>query len=181
MPFAKSKPTTSPIVKAVSGPAVQPPVKASAKALKRVVKTASKATANSSVKPSAAGIEVEKPGKTAISPKTRSLHVPVSNQPAKPPMPLKKVPAVQPKSTHIQLLETADALLQAAVPAKKKPGRPPKAVVPEGAAGATGAKPGLTPKGAVIEGEQDLSDIVAEFAEEPRLSRWRPKRSNRCA
>ena len=167
MPFAKSKPTTSPIVKAVSGPAVQPPVKASAKALKRVVKTASKATANSSAKPSAAGIEVEKPGKIAISPKTRSLHVPVSNQPAKPPMPLKKVPAVQPKSTHIQLLETADALLQAAVPAKKKPGRPPKAVVPEGAAGATGAKPGLTPKGAVIEGEQDLSDIVAEFAEEP--------------
>ena len=88
---------------------------------------------------------------------------------AKPDMPLKKVPAVQPKSTQAQLLAAADALLQAVAPAKKKPGRPPKSPALEGAPDsvATGAKRGRKPKNAKVEGEEDLSDIEAEFAEEP--------------
>jgi len=59
-------------------------------------------------------------------------------------------------------------------PAKKRPGRPPKAASADGAAPAktTGAKRGRKPKAdtqaaaAPIE-EEDLSDIEAEFAEEP--------------
>ena len=84
-------------------------------------------------------------------------------------MPIKKVPAVQSKSTPSQLLEATDVLAPPASPAKKKPGRPPKAAVAESAAGTPGGNFGRTPKGAVIEGEEDFSDIVAEFAEEPAV------------
>jgi RNA polymerase primary sigma factor len=88
---------------------------------------------------------------------------------------LKKVTAVQPKSTQAQLLAAADALLKSAAPAKKKPGRPPKAAAVEGAAppaAAAGAKRGRKPKATstaskIVDGDEDLSDIEAEFAEEP--------------
>jgi RNA polymerase primary sigma factor len=83
-------------------------------------------------------------------------------------MPLKKVPAVQPKSTQAQLLAAADALLKSAAPAKKKPGRPPKAAAVAGApAVAAAAKRGRKPKDSKLDGDEDLSDIEAEFAEEP--------------
>jgi RNA polymerase primary sigma factor len=58
-------------------------------------------------------------------------------------------------------------------PAKKKPGRPPKAAAAESAAPAktTGAKRGRKPKAGTEKPEaaeeEDLSDIEAEFAEEP--------------
>ena len=85
-------------------------------------------------------------------------------------MTLKKVPAVQPKSTQAQLLAAADALLKSAAPAKKKPGRPPKAAAPEGApAAAAAAKPARKPSEASLNGDEDLSDIEAEFAEEPAV------------
>ncbi len=83
--------------------------------------------------------------------------------------PLKKVPAVQPKSTQAQLLAAADALLKGAAPAKKKPGRPPKAPAVAGAPApvAAAAKRGRKPKESGLDGDEDLSDIEAEFAEEP--------------
>ena len=83
-------------------------------------------------------------------------------------MPLKKVPAVQPKSTQAQLLAAADALLKGAAPAKKKPGRPPKAAASEGAPveAVAAAKRVRKVKESSLDGE-DLSDIEAEFAEEP--------------
>jgi RNA polymerase primary sigma factor len=56
-------------------------------------------------------------------------------------------------------------------PAKKKPGRPPKAAAAESGAPAktAGAKRGRKPKagGDKPEEDEDLSDIEAEFAEEP--------------
>ena len=86
----------------------------------------------------------------------------------------KKVPAVSVKSTKAQLIEAANALLAAAAPAKKKAGRPSKAAVesaPDGNATAAvgGAKRGRKPKGSVpkVDGDEDMSDIEAEFAEEP--------------
>ena len=81
-------------------------------------------------------------------------------------MPLKKVPAVQPKSTQAQLLAAADALLKGSAPAKKKPGRPSKAsaaaVTPVAA-----AKRIPKAKESSLDGDEDLSDVEAEFAEEP--------------
>ena len=87
-------------------------------------------------------------------------------------MSLKKVPAVQPKSTQAQLLAAADALLKSAAPAKKKPGRPPKAPAVAGApvaVAAAAAKRGRKPKDSKIDGDEDMSDIEAEFAEEPAV------------
>ncbi len=87
-----------------------------------------------------------------------------STKSAKSDSPLKKVPALPSKSTQAQLLAAADALL--AAPAKKKPGRPPKN--PAAADAAPAAKRGRKPKSALkAEGDEDLSDIEAEFAEEP--------------
>jgi len=69
-------------------------------------------------------------------------------------------------STKAQLIAAADALL--AAPAKKKPGRPPKAPAADGAPATVGAKRGRKPKVAgKAEGDEDMSDIEAEFAEEP--------------
>ena len=131
-------------------------------------KPASAPIAKTPGKPMTAHVALEKPGKTAISLKASSLQSlppPVSKKPA---MTMKKVSPVESKSTSTQLLEAADALLQAASPAKKKAGRPPKASAPD--EGAAGAKPARALTGVVIEGEEDLTDIVAEFAEEPAVA-----------
>jgi RNA polymerase primary sigma factor len=158
MPFAKSKPATQPkatsvVARAVSRSGAKLPVKTPANTL-------------------ATGIEVEKSGKPAISPKASTQHAPLSKKPpnsAKTDKPLKKVPAVQPKSTQAQLLAAADALLKSAAPAKKKPGRPPKAPAVAGAPVAVAAKRGRKPKDSKIDGDEDLSDIETEFAEEPAV------------
>ena len=83
-------------------------------------------------------------------------------------------PIVPTKSSQAKLIEAANALLAAATSVKKKPGRPPKGaaadVEPETAAAvaASVAKRGRKPKVASKEdGEEDMSDIEAEFAEEP--------------
>ncbi len=78
---------------------------------------------------------------------------------------------MQPKSTQAQLLAAADALLKSAAPAKKKPGRPPKAPAvagaPVAAAPAVAAKRAKKAKDSKLDGDEDMSDIEAEFAEEP--------------
>ncbi len=82
------------------------------------------------------------------------------------------------KSTQAKLIEAANALLAAATPAKKKPGRPPKGMAADvesettaattaaatGDAAKRGRKPKAVPK---ADSEEDMSDIEAEFAEEP--------------
>nr|WP_196863796.1 RNA polymerase sigma factor RpoD [Polaromonas sp. CG_9.7] len=82
---------------------------------------------------------------------------------------MKKVPAVQPKSTQAQLLAAADALLKGAAPAKKKAGRPPKAAATEGVPPTAAAVPkrGRKINESGLDGDEDMSDIEAEFAEEP--------------
>ncbi|WP_293466997.1 RNA polymerase sigma factor region1.1 domain-containing protein, partial [Polaromonas sp.] len=69
-------------------------------------------------------------------------------------------------STKAQLIAAADALL--AAPAKKKPGRPPKAPAAEGAPAVAGAKRGRKPKVAgKLDGDEDLSDIEDDLVGEP--------------
>ncbi|MBC7444954.1 MAG: RNA polymerase sigma factor RpoD [Polaromonas sp.] len=156
MPSAKSDPATK-----LPAPAI--------------AKTARPAAAKPALKSAASsansGLEVEKSKKPAISLATGRPRAPESQATADsaiPDMTLKKVNAVQPKSTQAQLLAAADALLKGAQPAKKKPGRPPKASAPEGApAAAATAKPARKPSEASLNGDEDLSDIEAEFAEEP--------------
>ena len=80
------------------------------------------------------------------------------------------------KSSQAKLIEAANALLAAATPVKKKPGRPPKGaaanVEPETTAAVVdsaakrGRKPKVASKG---DSEEDMSDIEAEFAEEPTV------------
>ncbi|MGH8831819.1 MAG: RNA polymerase sigma factor region1.1 domain-containing protein, partial [Polaromonas sp.] len=186
MPIAKSKkpqttqskaavkPKAQSAPKAVARPAASPPVKTAAKsAVKPTAKPAAKAAAKPASGPAHNAAKVEKPGKPAISVKASTQNAPVSKAPPKSAKssdtPLKKVPAVPTKSTQAQLLAAADALL--AAPAKKKPGRPPKnPAAADGAAATMGAKRGRKPKNAAKpEGDEDLSDIEAEFAEEPAV------------
>ena len=183
MPFAKSKPATQPgkLPKATVKPKATTAAKAGTRssvktALKPTARPAAKALTSTVVKvatqPPPGNAKLEKSGKPAISPKYSTkdapVHKPLSKS-AKPDMPLKKIPAVPFKSTQAQLLAAADALL--AAPAKKKPGRPPKnPAVADGAPAAAGAKRGRKPKSVIKqEGEVDLSDIEAEFTEEPAV------------
>ncbi len=154
-PVVPAKPVKAP--KAAAKPAASPATKAAS----------GKAKATSAV--------VEKPVKPAIStkaaaPKAQSMK-PAGKAPAKPDLSLKKVSTVPLKSSQAKLLEAADALLAAASTAKKKPGRPPKATAAADTENTTavaakrGRKPKAVPKG---DGEEDMSDIEAEFAEEPQ-------------
>ena len=177
MPLAKSTPARQApsIDRKASEPAAPPQMVATPKAVTLAVKPVPRVATKKSATLPVTRDKVEMPEKNAMSVKTSLLSVPVSKKPpnsVKPDMTLKKVTDVQPKSTQAQLLAAADALLQSAAPAKKKAGRPPKASAAEGAPpeaslAATGAKRGSKPKGPVVEGEEDLSDIEAEFAEEP--------------
>ena len=148
------------------------PARQSDKSAKPVVK--SKAAALASGKPlakaSAKSGKLEKPGKTAIS-KPAPGHAATAPQAAlKSDKPPKKVLTVTPKSSQAKLIEAANALLAAAAPAKKKPGRPPKnpAAAVEGAAPAAGAKRGRKPKATIKgDGDEDMSDIEDDLAGEP--------------
>ena len=141
------------------------------------------------VKAAAKVEKVEKPVENATSASPRSnakksdkSPVPMKAAPSAVPEVIEKSPkkatAVIAKSTKAQLLEAANALLaaaDAAAPAKKKAGRPAKAAAAETAPDASasaavgGAKRGRKPKAAVPkgDGDEDMSDIEAEFAEEP--------------
>ena len=151
MPLPKSKKPAAIVVTAASAVT-------SAKAAKTVAKPAAKAEA------------VEKTKKPAISLKAQVRKIP-SKSAAKPDLPPKKVPSVTSKSTQAKLIEAANALLAAAQPAKKKPGRPPKnpAAAVEGSAPvAAAAKRGRKPKSAGKgEGDEDMSDIEDDLVGEP--------------
>ena len=136
--------------KASAKPKVAAPAKASPKLENAKKPAISVKTGNRSVAASAAKTTAKSAKSTSVSASS-----------------LKKVPALPPKSTQAQLLAAADALL--AAPAKKKPGRPPKnPAASDAAAPATGAKRGRKPKAsAKSDGDEDMSDIEAEFAEEP--------------
>jgi RNA polymerase primary sigma factor len=144
--------------------AVKPKAQSTAKAGVRPARPPVKASTKPSAKPDVQSAKVEKPGKTAISVKAS----PKSAQSPIPDKPLKKAPAVPTKSTQAKLTEAANALLAAAAPAKKKPGRPPKNPAADGAPAATGAKRGRKPKSAVkVEGDEDMSDIEDDLVGEP--------------
>ena len=181
MPTAKSAKPISNLSKAGNAvkthakPSAAPPSKAARP--KAVVQAVAKPPVKASAKLATAASVVEKPGKTAISVKPVNKSAPLSKPSTtlktaeKPP---KKAPAVTTKSPSEakRLSDAADALLAAHAPVKKKPGRPPKnpAAAVEGAApAAAGAKRGRKPKAAGLkgDGEEDMSDIEAEFAEEP--------------
>ena len=153
MPSAKSDPVAkllaASVAKAVTLSAAKPLVKVSAKSLNQELK-------------------VEKPKRPAISSGLRKQDPPENktiSDSEKPDMTLKKVSAVPPKSTQAQLLAAADALLKGSLPVKKKPGRPPKAAGAEGSPAAANPVPKLSEAG--LNGDEDMSDIEAEFAEEP--------------
>ncbi|MES2980434.1 MAG: RNA polymerase sigma factor RpoD [Pseudomonadota bacterium] len=157
-------------IKAKASPGI-PAKKAATKVSPSPAKRSASATApqparpSKSVKPMPSKVEKTRKGATS-SP--ASEHIAVSK--AVKPLPLKKDLSVPSKtSAQAKLLAEADALL--AAPAKKKPGRPPKnpqAATDDSAPAVAGAKRGRKPKVALKpEGEEDLSDIEAEFAEEP--------------
>ena len=158
-----TKSPAAPVAKTSQPAAAKPPVRASAKSVKHALVTPLAPVVEKSKKRaiSSASAGQQAPGNPTTS-------TPISVKPAKPDMTLKKVPDVQPKSTQAELLAAADALLKGSVPVKKKPGRPPKAAAAEGSpAVAAVAKPVRKLSAAGLSGDEDLSDIEAEFAEEP--------------
>ncbi len=149
MPLQKSKKPAAKPVKAapVAKKAAKPAVKLAAKQSKPLAKA------------------VEKAKKPAISPKAQASKAPSKPAATSSPSP-KKVPTVPSKSVP-EAKPVAAAVAE--VPVKKKPGRPPKnpaAAVEGGAPAAGGAKRGRKPKVALKgDGDEDLSDVVAEFEE----------------
>ena len=149
MPLQKSKKPAAKPVKAapVAKKAAKPVLKPAAKQSKPLAKA------------------VEKVKKTAISTKAQASKTPSKPAAKSSPSP-KKAPTVPSKSVPEAKPVAAAA---ADVPVKKKPGRPPKnpaAAVEGGAPAAGGAKRGRKPKVALKgDGDEDLSDVVAEFEE----------------
>jgi RNA polymerase primary sigma factor len=132
------------------------PVQKSKKpAAKPVAKPASKAVAKPAAPPRPAA-------KAAAKPATKVKTVPASKIPAK---------AEKAVASKEELKATAKTAVAAEEAPRKKPGRPPKAAAAESdAPPKAGAKRGRKPKsaGAKVDGDdEDLSDIEAEFAEEP--------------
>jgi RNA polymerase primary sigma factor len=117
------------------------------------------------------GQPVEKARKPAISSKTAApkaaLQKVAGEVPPRSVKPPKKVFTV-PSKSNSESKPVAAATATAEAPLKKKPGRPPKnpAAAVEAAPAAGGAKRGRKPKIALKgDGEEDLSDVVAEFEE----------------
>ena len=82
----------------------------------------------------------------------------------------KFVPNAKPVPSATPPVPVIEAVVEVEVLVKKKPGRPPKATAAEGATPVAGAKRGRKPKGSIsADGDEDLSDVVAEFAEEPAV------------
>ena len=77
-------------------------------------------------------------------------------------------PAAKPAAKKEAELKVATATAVTEVPAKKKPGRPPKSPAAESSSPAAGAKRGRKPKAALKgEGEEDMSDIEDDLVGEP--------------
>lgn len=142
MPAQKSKKPAKPAAKPVAKAAPKPAAKAQP-AAKAAVKPAAKA-----------------------QPVTKAKTVPASKTTKAPVKPEKAEKAGKPTAAELKKAATATE----EPVAKKKPGRPPKAASAETGAppAKTGAKRGRKPKNAAKpEEDEDLSDIEAEFAEEP--------------
>ncbi|AEG93569.1 RNA polymerase sigma factor RpoD [Ramlibacter tataouinensis] len=139
-----------------SGSAKAAPAKPTAK---KVIKPASAKPALQVVKTAA---------KAAAQPATKAKPVPATKSPAAKTA-TKPAAKEELKKPAVKAVATTDEV------AKKKPGRPPKAAAAEAESPAKalgGAKRGRKPKAAAEAGkpeveEEDLSDIEAEFAEEP--------------
>ena len=113
------------------------------------------------------------------TPKPSAKSAADAETPAKTPaMPTTKAPAKSPAKSATKAEKAAVAAETKIVvadesteePARKKPGRPPKAAAEKPAAG---AKRGRKPKkgdGDAVGDDADLSDIEAEFAEEPAVA-----------
>ncbi len=138
------------------------PVQKSKKSVQSVAKPAAKVAVKSTAKPS--------PSK--VAPKA------AAKEATKKPEPRVKPVTALPTSVKLtaqQLQEAADALLKAAQPVKKKPGRPPKAAAAESgtpAKTATGAKRGRKPKAKSDSGDgddTDMSDIESDLEGEPEV------------
>ena len=123
---------------------------------------------------SSAGSVSNAPAKIKVSAKAAPAAQSASAKVAKPAaMPASKTPAKS-KESAVKAApkeEVKVAPVAAAEPAKKKPGRPPKAASPDGD-DSSGAKRGRKAKASgasKVSGEDDtdLSDIEEEFAEEP--------------
>jgi len=135
-------------------------------------KQPAKPSAKKPVKPASAA---RKAALKVVKPSAPAKAEPKSLTKAKPvPSSTKSTPAKTDKTAaKEELKKTAKATTVAAdEPVKKKPGRPPKAAAAESSAPAktTGAKRGRKPKAAdksEAGEDEDLSDIEAEFAEEP--------------
>ncbi len=122
--------------------------------------------------PKPAEKHVAKPGASTAAAKTvdqASVKTSTTPNPKVIAVPATKSPASQGPSATPDIKKHAVAPSAPDVVVKKKPGRPPKATNTDlDATPKTGAKRGRKPKNAVKpEGELDLSDIEAEFAEEP--------------
>ncbi|MDP3139698.1 MAG: RNA polymerase sigma factor region1.1 domain-containing protein, partial [Burkholderiaceae bacterium] len=143
MPTQKSKKTAKPAAKPVAKPV-------SKKAVKPALKTATKAK---TVPASKSPAKVEKA--PVVKAPVKSAAKPAPKEDAKKP--------VKAAALVVAPAAASDA------PAKKKPGRPPKAVAPGDVPASGGAKRGRKPKASSkAEGDDtDLSDVEAEFAEEP--------------
>ncbi len=111
----------------------------------------------------------KKPAKSAAKPVAKTASKPVAHATA---MPATKAPSVSASKSSApeELKKSAKPVAAAEDTAKKKPGRPPKAAAAEKEAPPkNGAKRGRKPKNAAEAkvDDTDLSDIEAEFAEEP--------------
>ncbi|HZY19443.1 MAG TPA: RNA polymerase sigma factor RpoD [Ramlibacter sp.] len=145
------------------------PAQKSAKLAKPPAKPSAKNVIKAAPAPAKAGLKVVK---TADSPtRSGSKQTPTK---AKPVPSSTKTATAKPEKAAAkdELKKTAKVAVAAEEPAKKKPGRPPKAAAAESDAPpkAAGAKRGRKPKAAGDKAEsedEDLSDIEAEFAEEP--------------
>ena len=163
MPLKKPN---KPVVKAKAAPAVKKAGKAatvekvkkpaiSPKAVVKVVpkmvqKTASKTTVKATAKTPVKAQAKVASNKAPVKPATTSESSP------------KKAPTVPSKSSP-EIKQSAAAV---DTPVKKKPGRPPKNLAADDGADAGGAKRGRKPKIALKgDGDEDLSDVVAEFEE----------------
>ena len=158
------------------------PAQKSSKTAKTVTrpKAAAKASARPAVR-KAASNKLEKPGKTAISRPVPGKKAAASKAPLKSEKPVKKVlpvptkssapappakPAAKPAAKKEAELKVTPPAAGAELPAKNKPGRPPKS--PAAAAEAGGAKRGRKPKAALKgDGDADLSDIEDDLVGEP--------------
>ncbi|WP_210545442.1 RNA polymerase sigma factor RpoD [Rhodoferax sp. PAMC 29310] len=138
------------------------PVQKSKKPVQSVAKPAAKVVAKSTTKPM--------PSK--VAPKAAAKEATKKPEPRVKPVTALKTSV---KLTAQQLQEAADALLKAAQPVKKKPGRPPKAAAAEAttpAKATPGAKRGRKPKAkSDSDGgdDADMSDIESDLEGEPEV------------